>query len=206
MKTIVAMRGHWRRFLSQIVILISMVAVASLDLRLYTNLVLLSIIVLLPVCWGAAAVLLWSSAQAPEIDSLSDRADDALSIAVNSTVAVILALLVIARALKIINEQVTTALTVGLGFIIVTSALPSIRFLQTWRSVWLGMIVQKARDQAEEELDDSRMGGPHDHGDRDGARNVPDRQRGAVGPVSADRGPDRGSPDHHGGAKRPDGR
>lgn len=132
-----------RRLAFQFSIFISMGVIAWVNVGLYVLLASLSILITVPINWSVAGVLLWSSNQAPDIKSLADRADDAITIAINSTVAAVIVGLVSARALGLISVSTSLAITVGLGFIIVSNSLPNLRFLQTWRNVWVPMLRER---------------------------------------------------------------
>lgn len=129
-----------RRLAFQFFILVSMAVVAYFNEDVYVALVSLLCLIAVPINWSVAGVLLWSSAQAPDIRSLADRADDAVTLAVNSTVAAVVVALILGRMLGFIPVAVSLAITVGLGFIIVSNSLPNIRFAQTWRDVYVPIL------------------------------------------------------------------
>lgn len=138
-----AMRRHWRRFLLQIAILISMVVVNAIDGEFFVTVVALSLVAFLAATWTVFGILLWMSSKAPEIESLADRVDDALSAALGSTVAAGIALLVLGRQFGIITAPVGSFITVGLSFVVVTISVPSLSQTRTAVRIWLPMIRQR---------------------------------------------------------------
>ncbi len=139
-------RRYWRSIGLQLLILASMGVVAAIDENLFVILVSISVLVLPPVNWAVAGVLLWTSRQDPTVRSLADGADNALTWAVNSTAAAIIAFVALLRVTGIINESIGTIVSVLIGFIVVTSSLPAFRFLQTWKDVWWPMVRGRTQD------------------------------------------------------------
>ena len=138
-------RGHWLNLAIQIAILIVMLGIAAISIDIYVGLVAVLLLVLPAVNWTVAGVLLWTSRQDTTVRSLSDAADNALTWAVNSTVAAIVAGMVLARSLGLLSSPIGSVTGVLLGFIVVTGSLPALRFLRTWRDVWLPMV--RRRDE-----------------------------------------------------------
>ena len=136
-------RRYWRSIGFQALILLTMAIVAAIDSDIYVAIVSITLLVLPPVNWSVASVLIWTSRQDPSVRSLADSADNALTWAINSTVAALVGILVLGRTMGLISFPLGTILAVMIGFIVVTSSLPAFRFLQTWREVWLPMV----RDQ-----------------------------------------------------------
>lgn len=131
------MRRHWRRFFLQVSILVIMVAVNAIDEKLLVLLVALALVAAPAATWTVFGILLWLSVKAPEIDSLSDRVDDALSAAMGSTVAAGIGVLVLLRLASVITTPLGSLVTVGLAFVVVTVSIPSISLLPVVRDVWL---------------------------------------------------------------------
>lgn len=133
---------HLRTLVIQACILISMAVLAVVDSNAYLVIVSVSLLILPPINWTVAGVLLWTTRQDPSVRSLADAADNALTLAISSTAAAFVALLILGRAVGILPIPVAVGniISVMLGFIVVTSSLPAFRFLQTWREVWMPMV------------------------------------------------------------------
>ena len=128
---------RWFNLGLQLLIFVSMAALALIDAKAYVVVVSVSLVALPPVCWTVAGVLTWTSNQDPTIRSLSDAADNAITTAINSTLLAVVGGLLLARLAGFVCEPIGDVLTILLGFIVVNaSALPSFRFLRTWRLVW----------------------------------------------------------------------
>jgi len=134
------MKGHWQRFLLQLAILISMSVVYSVDNNLFTLLVSASLIVIPTGTWTVFGILLWMSNKAPEIETLADRVDDALSAALASSVAAVIGAAIILKIAHLIDVPIGPLINVGLAFVVVTAAVPSLTYLRTAVRVWLPMI------------------------------------------------------------------
>jgi hypothetical protein len=134
------MRGHWRRLMIQAAILLSMIVVNFIDDQIFTMMVSASLIVIPVVTWTIAAFLLWMSSKAPDIETLAERADDALTAAISSTVAAFVAAIVILRLLGIITGPIASYISVGISFVVVTSSLPSLAQSRVAIRVWLPML------------------------------------------------------------------
>jgi hypothetical protein len=145
------MRGHWRRLLVQIAILASMLLLNAISADLYVGLVSISIVALPVASWTVFAMLLWTSQQAPDIQSLSERVDDALTLSLISSVAAGIGTLVLGKLLGFITTPTVSIVTVGLGFIVVEVSIPAIGFLRTWRDIYLPMVRGKRADRIERE-------------------------------------------------------
>lgn len=153
------MMGHWKRFFIQMGILVSMVIVNAIDQNIYFALVSFSIIVLPVASWTVFGLLLWTSHEAPDVKSLRDRVDDALTLALISTVAASIGVLLLARLLGIITNPVGGFISVALGFIVVEVSFPAIGFLRTWRDLYLPMIRRKHDDKIVEEVERTHESG-----------------------------------------------
>lgn len=143
MRGYLRLRGHLRHLLLQIAILCIMGLVAFISENLFVVLVIGAVLASLPIVWVAAGLLLWTSHKAPEIESLEDAADNMVTVALSTSVAGVIAAVVLARLLGFIGTSVGTFITVGLGYVLVANMFPAIRSLQTWGRVWL----PRARDR-----------------------------------------------------------
>ena len=133
-------RRHWLNLVGQFLIFASMATVAAIDENIFVVAISISLLVLPPVNWAVAGVLVWTSRQDPSVRSLADASDNALTWAVNSTVAAIIGIVALLRVTGLVTQSIGTIVSVLIGFIVVTSSLPAFRFLRTWREVWLPMI------------------------------------------------------------------
>lgn len=131
------MRNHWKRPIILLLILVSMALVYSVNALLYTAIVSLSLVVLPVADWTVFGILLWTSNQAPEIDSLRERVDDMLTLSIGATVLAVIGALVFGRITGIVTIQVGPLITIGLGFAAVVISVPALGALRTWRDVWL---------------------------------------------------------------------
>lgn len=137
------MRGHWRRFILQMAILLSMVIAYTIDDQLFSVLVSLSLVVIPTGTWTVFLVLLWLSAKAPEIETLRERVDDALSAALGSTAAAVVGAALLARLANVITVPVAPVLAVGLAFVVVTVSIPSLTLFRTAIRVWIPMLRER---------------------------------------------------------------
>jgi Kef-type K+ transport system membrane component KefB len=131
---------YWRRLALLATIGASMAIVNAINEDLFIGLVAVSLLVLPVFVWSVFFVLHWLSRQAPDIQSLHERAEDMLTSAIALTVAAAIAAAVLARLLKFIEEPIGNWITVGIAFVIVTTSLSAMRLLRTARDVWLPMI------------------------------------------------------------------
>lgn len=119
-------------------VLFTLSAIAAVDEDLYLN-VLSVILIVLPVCgWTVAGVLVWTARQAPDVASLVNRADDAVTLAIASSVGAIAGFITLARLFGIVIPG--RPVLVLLGFALVTVSVPAIGWLGVWRDVWLPMV------------------------------------------------------------------
>jgi len=133
--------GRLRRNLAiQGFILASMVGVAIVNEDLYIAAIAVSLLILPPINWSVAGVLIWTSRQDPSVRSLADAAENAMTWAVSSTVAALIGALVLGRLMGFVPNQIGSVITVLLGFVVVTGSMPAVRFLRTWREVWLPLV------------------------------------------------------------------
>lgn len=141
------MSHHWRTAGLLLSILLTMALIAAIDSGIYVGVVAISVLVLPPANWAVAGILLWTSRRDPSIRSLRDAADTALTLAINSSAAADVGAIIILRTFGVLNTTMSLAVTVLLGYIVVTLSLPAARFLQTWRDVWAPMALVGKRDR-----------------------------------------------------------
>lgn len=134
------MRRHWRRLFVQFAILALMVVVYSVSDQLFSAIVSLSLVIIPTATWTVFGVLLWLSGRAPEIETLRERTDDALSAAMGSTAAAVVGATVLLRLAGVITVSVAPVLSIGLAFVVVTVSIPSLLFVRTAVRVWLPMV------------------------------------------------------------------
>lgn len=137
------MRGHWQRLITQLAILTSMSAVYLVDGGLFVNLVSISLVILPVATWTVFGVLLWLSNQAPDIESLHDRVDDALSASLGSTAAAVVGALLLLRLIGVITAPIGPFISIGIAFVVVTVSIPSLSILRTAVRVWLPIIQRR---------------------------------------------------------------
>jgi hypothetical protein len=137
------MSRHWRNIALQLVILSAMGFVAATDMGAYVSAVSVAVLVLPTINWTVALLLIWASRQDDTIRSLADAADNALTWAINSSVAGMIGIILLGLQAGFLRGQFGVLITVLLGFIIVTGSLPAVRFLRTWRDVWMPMIRER---------------------------------------------------------------
>ena len=139
------MRGHWQRLLIQAGILGSMIVVNFIDQTIYSVAIIISLAILPAITWTVFGILLWTENQAIDLksdsQSLHDRVDDALSVALASTVGAIVGLLILGRILKLIDVPVGNVVSIGIGYTMVALSLPALGFLKTWREKWFPEIL-----------------------------------------------------------------
>lgn len=87
-----------------------------------------------------AWVLVWTSRQAPEVESLRERADDAVTAVLQSVGAALVGAVVIATnvAHLIIPGRPALAL---LAWVCLLIGVPALGWLRTWRDVWLPVVL-----------------------------------------------------------------
>jgi len=133
-------RERWSSLALQVAIFVAMCLIAVLDSDTYLAIVSVGLVVLPPIAWSVAGVLVWTSSQDPGIRSLSDAADNAITTAINSTVAAVIGGIILLRMVGFLRGSNGDLLAILIGFVVInTSALPSFRFLRTWHQVWSPM-------------------------------------------------------------------
>jgi divalent metal cation (Fe/Co/Zn/Cd) transporter len=151
------MKGHWRRLVVQVGLFVSGATVEFISQDVFVVVVALLIVALPIASWTVFGLLLWTSSQAPDIQSLYERVDDALTLALVSTLAAIVGLLVLGRLFHIIDAPVGPVITVCLGWIVVGVSIPALGFLRTWRDIYLPMVQRRRDARVEEEFEEERQ-------------------------------------------------
>lgn len=124
-----------RRLLAQVLLLPILYALSLPDPLLYTNVIFLIAFVTVPINGTVAAILIWSSRQAPEIETLRERADDAVTLFLMSLATAGSALVSILLRLGFeLPGRPTLAILSWLAILIV---VPALGWLGTWRDRWL---------------------------------------------------------------------
>lgn len=100
-----------------------------------------------PVVTGTvAAILIWTSKQAPDVETLRERAEDAITLFLMSLAAATVGVIALLSAIG-----VTLPGRAGLSliaYICLLIVLPAIGFLRTWKSYWLPLVMGR-RDRIE---------------------------------------------------------
>ena len=136
MTSVIAIVGT--RLAASAIVLASLIALQLMIPELLPFLVGLALIVLPFVQWAAVGFFAARSIEAPEILSLRARVQDATALALASTAAAVLGLLVVARQLNAIAPVDRAVFLVGLSFALIMVAAPAVNWLVTWRP-WRSM-------------------------------------------------------------------
>lgn len=140
------------RLLVQLALLVVLFALNLFDENIFLVVVALALLVIPPVNWTVAGILIWTSRQAPHVESLRERADDAVTLALVSTAAAVGAAVGIARVFGVDVSTLGRPVIVLLAFGFILVALPAIDWLRTWRDVWLPMVYDDSNPKAEESI------------------------------------------------------
>lgn len=127
-----------RRVILQFVVLGLLAAIDLIDDKLFVNLISIVLVILPPINWTVASILIWTSRQAPEIESLRERADDAVTLALVSTAFAGAGLVAVARIFGVIVPGRPALVLLAFAGLIAT--VPAVAWLGVWRSVWLPML------------------------------------------------------------------
>lgn len=97
------------------------------------------VLVLTPaVNWTVAAILVWSARQARDVETLAERADDAVTLGLMSTGGALAGLVTIVRTFGFeVDGRPVVAL---LAWVLVLVSVPAIGWLQAWRRYWLPIV------------------------------------------------------------------
>lgn len=106
------------------------------------GLVISVILVVIPAVTGTvAAVLVWTSRQAPDVETLRERADDSVTLFLVSLAGAGIGIIVIFKAFGIeFPGRLGLALLAGALLLI---AVPALGFLRTWRSYWMPLVLKR---------------------------------------------------------------
>lgn len=100
------------------------------------------VLVTLPIVWSVAGVLLWSSRQAPHIETLRERADDAVTSGLIQFALFLVSFGPAALAWFGLSTPQNMVLVL-LSWVAILNAVPSIGWMGTWRDVWVPLIRAK---------------------------------------------------------------
>lgn len=124
-----------RRFFAQVALLLGLYLLSLPDPLLFTNVIIVIAFVAIPINAAVAGVLIWSSRQAPEIETLRERADDAVTLLLMSFATGGTAVFSILQRIGFtFPGRPVLAL---LSWLVILIAIPAISWLGTWRSLWL---------------------------------------------------------------------
>lgn len=127
-----------RRLLAQVLLLPVIYLLSLPDPALFTNVIFVIAMVTVPINATVAAILVWSSRQAPEMEVLREHADDSVTLFLMSLATAGTALVaVLVRLGFAIEGRPTLAILSWLAILI---AVPAIAWLGTWRRIWLPQI------------------------------------------------------------------
>lgn len=128
-----------RRLAIQVALLPVLVALAAADDRMFQLAVAIEIIIVWPISLAAAGILVWLSKSAPDIDSLRESADNAVTTALISTAIAAAGAVAVGRVLGVV-EVPGRPVIVLLAYGLVLAGVPSIAWMGTLRRVWLPML------------------------------------------------------------------
>ncbi len=95
--------------------------------------VAVALIVLPVIQWATVVFFALRALEDPTIISLRARVQDAVALAIASTVGAVLGLIVVARQLNVIPPVDRGVFLVGISFALLMTAAPAINWLITWR-------------------------------------------------------------------------
>src|SRR5947207_5371058 len=113
-----------RRFVAQLVILPALWFLDSLDDKLFQAVISLAILIEWPITVAVAGILIWLSRQVPEIETLVEAADNALTEALRQSSLVFVAAAVILRLVGVITVPIGPIIIVLLSYAIVLGGVP----------------------------------------------------------------------------------
>lgn len=130
-----------RRLLAQLILLPVIYALSLPDPTLFTSTIYAIAFVTVPINGTVAAILVWTSRQAPEIETLREHADDAVTLMLMSVATSAAALVSILLRFGVeVPGRPALSLLSWLAILIV---VPAIAWLATWRRLWLPQIRKK---------------------------------------------------------------
>lgn len=121
------------RLIAAILVFMALVTLQLLVPTLMPLVVALALIILPIIQWAAVGFFAARSMEAPEIISLRARVQDALALALAQTVGAALGLILILRALDVIQPVDRGVFLVGLAFCLLMIAAPAVNWLVTWQ-------------------------------------------------------------------------
>lgn len=138
-----------RRLIGQLALLVILMGVNLLSEDLFLLLVAVALVLAPPISITVALVLVWTARQAPNVQSLQERADDAVTLALIASAGAGAAAVALGRIFGVDFDLGRPALVLlSYGFILVT--IPALDWLRTWRDVWVPMVT---REREETETD-----------------------------------------------------
>lgn len=127
-----------RRLAAQLLLLPALYVASLPDPRVFG--IVVSAALLLPPIWtgGVAALLVYTSRQIPEVETLRERADDAVTSFLQALGYAAVGVLVLASTLGIILPgRPTVAFLAWVGLLI---SVPALGWARTWRTYWLPLL------------------------------------------------------------------
>lgn len=121
------------RLMRALMVLVGIIAVQLAVPDAFPIIVAALLVGLVAIQWAAAIFFNRAANADRSILSLQARAQDSVSLAVASSVAGLLGLLVVARALNIIPAVDRAVFLIGIGFALVMVAAPAVNWLVIWR-------------------------------------------------------------------------
>lgn len=147
-----------RRLAAQLVLLVVLFVLEAIDDNLLYGVVGAALIVIWPFSLVVAGLLVWTSRQAPEIESLRERADDAVTLALLVSAAAIAGGVAIGKLYGV--QFFGKPALVLLAYALLLGSVPAIGWLSTWRTVWLPMLKLRRPDLTRGERQRRKEGGP----------------------------------------------
>lgn len=134
-----------RRLVAQVALLPVLYAVSLPNPDLFAAVISVLVLATLPVNGTVAGILIWTSRQAPHVDTLRERADDAVSLFLMSLAASATAL--VAAALRAGIELPGRPVLALLAWLCLLVAVPALGWLGTWRTFWLPLVLRRRADE-----------------------------------------------------------
>jgi hypothetical protein len=124
-----------RRLVAQLLLLPALYLASLPDPAAFATLISMAVVVAPAVNLTVAGILVWTARQAPGIETLAERADDAVTLALMSVGAAAAGFLTLARNLGFeFPGRPTIAM---LAWVLVLISVPALGWLRTWRTRWL---------------------------------------------------------------------
>ena len=135
-----------RRFVVQLGLLAALYVLSLPDPKLFIIVIKVLVLITLPINATVAALLVWTSRHAPDIDTLRERADDAVTLFLISLGLAATAWLIPVLQFFGIVLPGSPAL-VFLSWIALLVAVPALGWMGTWRDYWMPVV--RRREKAE---------------------------------------------------------